>query len=112
MVRLRGWSSLAAHFHICSLDFSPRWCTLFPAGEFRLGEKQVKKTLATLVLMGLPAVTLATRAAQNTPQQDAAPTTSGSSSAKSHHSSHHKHSKNSHHKTRKHHTSKQHPQAQ
>lgn len=72
----------------------------------------MKKTLATLVLMGVPAVTLGMQASQNAPQQETAPTTAGSNAAKPHHSAHHKRSKNTHHKTHKHHTAKQRPQAQ
>lgn len=84
----------------------------FWQGNFGWGEKLVKKTLAMLVLMGLPAVTLARQASQNTPPQETAPSTTGSSTAKSHHSKHRKHSKNAHHKSQKRHTSKQHTQAQ
>jgi hypothetical protein len=75
----------------------------------------VKKTLAlaTILLTGLPAVTLAMQASPNAPQQqETAPSTAGSNTAKSHHSTHRKRGKNTHHKTRKHHTTKQHPQAQ
>jgi hypothetical protein len=71
----------------------------------------VKKTLATLLLMGMPAVALAMRPVQEVSQE---PATTGSDTARSHHSAkHHKRSKNTHHKSAKrHHTTKQHPQAQ
>jgi hypothetical protein len=71
----------------------------------------VKKTLATLLLMGMPAVTLAMRPVQEASQE---PATMGSGTAKSHHSAkHHKRSKNARHKSAKrHHTAKQHPQVQ
>jgi len=74
----------------------------------------VKKTLATLLLMGMPAVALAMRPLQEVSQE---PATTGSGTAMSHHSvkrhKRHKRSKNAHHKSAKrHHTSKQHLQAQ
>jgi hypothetical protein len=37
------FTGCAAHFHICTLDFFPRWCTLSLAGEFRLGRKASEK---------------------------------------------------------------------
>jgi len=82
------------------------------SGGISVGRKELKKTLAIVALMGLPAATLGMQGAQNAPQQETAPSTAGASTAKSHHSTHHKHSKNAHHKAHKHHTSKQHPQAQ
>src|SRR4030095_8722956 len=105
ITRLR--STLA---YLCSRLFSRLVYPFSGRGIFGWGEKQVKKTLATLVLMGMPAATLASQASQNTPQQETAPSTTGSSTAKSHHSKHRKRSKNAHHKTHKHHTSKQHTQ--
>jgi hypothetical protein len=75
------------------------------------GEKQVKKTLAALLLMGMPAVALAMQPVQDVAQE---PANTGSATAKSHHSAkHHRRSRNAHHKSAKrHHTAKQHPQAQ
>jgi hypothetical protein len=86
----------------------------FEQGNFGWGEKQVKKTLAlaTILFTGMPVVAPAIQTSQNAPQQETAPDTAGSSTAKSHHSKHRKRSKTAHHKTPKHHTSKQHPQAQ
>jgi hypothetical protein len=82
-----------------------------PAGEFRWGRKQVKKTLATIFLMAMPAAGLAIEPLQNG-SQETATTSAGSSAAKSHHSTHHKRSTKAHHKSQKHHTSKQHTQPQ
>jgi hypothetical protein len=80
-------------------------------GNFGWGEKQVKKTLATIFLMAMPAAGLAIEPLQNG-SQETATTSTGSSTAKSHHSTHHKRSRKAHHKSPKHHTSKQHTQPQ
>jgi hypothetical protein len=85
----------------------------FQQGNFSWGEKQVKKTLATILLMGMPTAALAMGPWQNGAQETAPSMTTSSSAAKSHHSSKgHKRSKNTHHKTQKHHAAKQHPQTQ
>jgi hypothetical protein len=74
----------------------------------------VKKTLAlaAIFFVTMTAVVPAIEASQNAPQQETAPGTAASSTAKSHHSKHRKRSKSAHHRAQKHHTSKQHPQAQ
>jgi hypothetical protein len=86
----------------------------FQQGNFGSGEKQVKKTLATLLLIGMPAVALAMHPVQEASQEPATTGSSTSGTASSRHSvKHHKRSKNAHHKSAKrHHSSKQHPQAQ
>jgi hypothetical protein len=86
----------------------------FEQGNFGWGEKQVKKTLAlaAIFFVTMTAVVPAIEASQNAPQQETAPSTAGSSTARSHHSKHRKRSKSGHHKTQKHHTSKQHTQPQ
>jgi len=107
----RSWQKSTAHLVTSALDFSLDWCNPFRAGEFRLGREQVKKTLATVILLGLPTLALGMQSSQNAPQQEQAPAAAGSSTAKAHHSKHHKHSK-THHKVQKHHATKQHPQTQ
>src|ERR1043165_593551 len=68
----------ATHRPIYSLDFPGHWCTLFDAGEIRLGRTQVKKLLITVLMMATPAMVAAQSGQSGTSETQSAPTTGSS----------------------------------